>query len=525
MGNSKAIDEGKVKHVAQLARLQLSDEELQIFTKQLGDILEYMDILNKVKTEKVEPTYQVLDGTENISREDKVRKSFSQIKAVEQANFRHQGYFAVKSVFSEGSPLLKNNKVPKRKIIDKFNAALTEVNSKGTVGHKDLFMTEGVNTTAGSSVLGEYIAHYNSTVVGLLEGAGHKTKYKLNQDAWGHGSSGENSDFGPTKNPWDTQRVAGGSSSGSGASIGSGMVKVATGTDTCGSIRMPASYCNATGIKPTYGALSRYGVIAFASSLDCPGLIAGSVSELRKYFDIVNKSDFHDATSQSRTREKLSRKKVKTIGIPKEMFSEGIDLEVKELVYDAKDKLESEGYKIKEVSLPHSKYGIAAYYIIAPTETSSNLARYDGVRYGGGRDKFGPEAKRRIMLGTYASSAGYSAKYYEKAAKVRTLIRNDFDKAFSGVDVILAPTSPIPPFKIGEKSADPLQLYLMDVYMAPGSLAGIPSLALPCGFSESGLPVGMQLMGPRWSEDSLFDLGEEYQKLTNWHTRKPNLKG
>ena len=300
-------------------------------------------------------------------------------------------------------------------------------------------------------------------------------------------------------------------------------VEVATGTDTCGSIRMPSNYTNICGIKPTYGALSRYGVIAFASSLDCPGLFARSVAKLKTVFSQVVGFDSKDPTSQSQARNKITSKKIKTIGLPQEFFTQGLNSEIKNLIKAAAKLLEDKGYLLKTVSLPHSAYGIAAYYLIAPTETCSNLARYDGVRYGQGRSDFGPEAKRRIMLGSFAASAGYAARYYAKAAKIRTLIIQDFDRAFKEVDVMMAPVAPTPPFKIGEKTDNPLEMYLSDIYAAPASLAGLPCLAIPCGFSKNKLPVGMQLIGPRWSEPALFELGEEYQKITNWHLKKPKL--
>ncbi len=318
-------------------------------------------------------------------------------------------------------------------------------------------------------------------------------------------------------------RVPGGSSSGSGVEVAISDVEIALGTDTCGSVRMPANYCNICGIKPTYGALSRYGLIAFASSLDCPGLLARSVVKLKTVFKQVAGFDPKDPTSQSPSRHKSVSKKIKTIGLPQEFFTSGLNPEINILIQSAADLLKQQGYSVKIVSLPHSPYGIAAYYLIAPTETCSNLARFDGVRYGLDRSYFGPEAKRRIMLGAFASSAGYTAKYYAKAAQIRTLIINDFVKVFKQVDVILAPVAPLPPFKINEKSNNPLEMYLADIYAAPASLAGLPSLALPCGFTKNKLPVGMQLIGPRWSESILFALGEQYQKITKWHLQKPKL--
>ncbi|MEA3355495.1 MAG: Asp-tRNA(Asn)/Glu-tRNA(Gln) amidotransferase subunit GatC [Patescibacteria group bacterium] len=510
-----------VRHVAKLANLPVSLKEEKLFSKQFKQILGYIEKLNQIDTSKVSPTYQTLNGQTNIWRQDKIEKSLTQKQALSQTSKTHKGYFLVNDVFSTKKTTQKPNIKPRRRI-DKLNAILTKVNPNGTVGHKDLFCTKNIETTAGSNLLSGYKPQYSATVVKLLEESGLVTKYKLNQDAWGHGSSGENSDFGPTQNPWDTTTVPGGSSSGSGAALASNKIDLATGTDTCGSIRMPSCYCNLTGIKPTYGAVSRYGVIAFASSLDCPGLMARSAKELKKAFDLINKEDKKDATTQIEKRNKTKLKPIKTIGIPKEFLSGGIDKSIKEKILNATKTLKENGYKVTNISLPHAEYGIATYYIIAPTETSSNLARYDGVRFGNPRSYFGPEAKRRIMLGSFVSSAGYSAKYYEKAARVRTLIIKDFKKAYSQVDAILAPVSPISPFKIGEKVSDPLQLYLMDIFTAPASLSGLPSISLPCGFVNN-LPIGMQLIGPRWSEANLFNLAKTYQKLTNWHLKNPKL--
>lgn len=511
-----------VKHLAELVNLELTDQEVNLYTGQFEQILNYIDQLEKVKTDNVLPTYQTLDETVNVWREDKVKPGLTQKQALANAEKTYQGYFVAPDVFVQKKSLGKVVIKP-RKQLDVYNAILTKVDPKGTVGHKDLFCTEGVETTAGSNVLAGFLPPYSATIVSRMEKQGLKTKFKLNQDAWGHGSSGENSDFGPTKNPWNKKLVAGGSSSGSVVEVALDEVEVATGTDTCGSIRMPASYCNSSGIKPTYGALSRYGVISFASSLDCPGFLARSVQKLREVFSLVNAADPQDSTSQSRARNQSAPKKIKTIGIPEEFFGKGLDPQVKRLVLKAADDLKKVGFKIKNISLPHAQFGISAYYIIAPTETSSNLARYDGVRFGQDRRYFGAEAKRRIMLGCFCSSAGYSARYYEKAARVRTLIVNDFKAVFKEVDAVLGPVAPTPPYAIGEKVADPLKLYLMDVYAAPASLAGLPSLALPCGFTKDKLPVGLQLIGPRWGETELFVVGEQYQKITNWHCQKPKL--
>ena len=518
MADSRKISEDKVRHVAKLAHLTLSEIEVETYTKQLSAVLDYIEELEGVDTSNVKPTFQVIDGLENVLREDKVEKSFTSEKALSQAGNTHGNYFVADHVFSQ--KFSKKGKDIKRRKLDKYNAILTKVNDEGVVGHKDLFMTEDVETTAASHVLDGYKAHYSSTVVELLEKAGYKTKYKLNNDAWGHGASGENSDYGPTKNPWDESMVAGGSSSGSAAAVALGDVDVATGTDTGGSIRLPANFCNVTSIKPSFGGLSRYGVIAFGSSLDCPSLISCSAKNLKKYFKEVFKRDDYDSNTKSPQREK-KQNEIKNIGVIKQFNRKDNHPDIQKSFNKALGVFKASGYKIEPVSLPNAELGVAVYYIIAPVEIASNLARYDGVRFGNGRQYFGDEAKRRIMLGAYASSEGYADKYYEKAAKVRTLIIEEFEKVFKNFDALIAPVSPILPFKIGEKSDDPLQLYLVDVYLSAISLAGLPSMALPCGFSKTGLPIGVQIIGPRWSENCLFDAAEKYQELTDWHKRKP----
>ncbi|MDZ7587353.1 MAG: amidase family protein, partial [Patescibacteria group bacterium] len=411
-----------------------------------------------------------LDNTTNVWREDKLQpeRSLTQDQALSQAKKVYQGFFVADHVFSLQNLTLKPKKIHRPKI-DKYNATLTLVDKTGNLGIKDLFCTQGIETTAGSNVLAGYLPQYSSTVIKKLTAKNYKIKNKLNQDAWGHGSSGENSDFGPTKNPWDLSRVAGGSSSGSAVAVAISDVEIATGTDTCGSIRMPANFTNICGIKPTYGALSRYGVIAFASSLDCPGLFAANIHKLKKAFNQAVSADPYDATSQSHLRKKHSPLPIRTIGLPKEFYAKGLNQEIKKAILAAAAQFKKLGIKITPVSLPHSHYGIAAYYLIAPTETCSNLSRYDGARYGQDRSYFGAEAKRRIMLGAFAASAGYASRYYNKAAKVRTLIIQDFTQVFQKVDAILAPVAPMPPFKLGEKTSNPLEMYLADVYAAPAS--------------------------------------------------------
>jgi len=382
------------------------------------------------------------------------------------------------------------------------------------VAHKDLFLTKGIRTTAASKVLENYIPTYSATVVKRIEKAGAITIGKTNCDAWAHGASGENSDFGPTKNPWNKEYVPGGSSSGSAVSVASQFSLISTGTDTGGSIRQPANFCGVVGFKPTYGAVPRYGVVAMASSLDAVGHFGMSVEDVEQVFKITRGTDKKDSTV---TDEKETKTKNKfKIGIPKEYFIKGLDSEVGESVREAAKVLEKEGIQLVDVSLPHTKYAISVYYIVQPAEVSSNLGRYDGVRYGNGRETFGDEAKRRIMLGTYVLSAGYYDAYYLKAQKVRSRIIEDFKKVFEEVDIILAPVSPTPAFKLGEKAQDPLQMYLADVLTVAVNVAGIPAISIPSGFSKKGLPLGFQLMGPRFSEQKLFEIGKKYQKAVKW---------
>ncbi len=382
------------------------------------------------------------------------------------------------------------------------------------VSHKDLFLTKGIRTTAASKVLDSFVPEYSATVVERMEKAGAIMIGKTNCDAWAHGASGENSDFGPTKNPWNKDYVPGGSSSGSAAAVAAGLSPISTGTDTGGSIRQPANFCGVVGLKPTYGAVSRYGIIAMASSLDCPGVFGNTVSDIETVFNVIKGEDGYDSTVVNYKSQKTNHKM--RIGIPKEYFVEGVDKEVEESVLEASQVFKKEGIELVDVSLPHTKYAIDVYYIVQPAEVSSNLGRYDGIRYGNGRETFGDEAKRRIMLGTYVLSAGYYDAYYLKAQKVRRKIIEDFDTAFEKVDAILAPVSPTPAFKLGEKANDPLKMYLADIFTAPANVAGIPGLAVPSDFTKGRLPLGFQLLGPRFSEEILFELGKIYQKTVNY---------
>jgi aspartyl-tRNA(Asn)/glutamyl-tRNA(Gln) amidotransferase subunit A len=387
-----------------------------------------------------------------------------------------------------------------------------------TLIHKDIFVTKGVRTTAASKVLEDYVPAYSGTVVKKLAEAGTVLIGKANCDAWAHGSSGENSDFGNTKNPWNTEYTPGGSSSGSGASIAANFGLVATATDTCGSTRLPGNYCYSVALKPTYGAVSRYGVIAMASSLDTVGHITHSVADSELVFKVTKGEDGFDSTVKNPYPEDFAptKKSKFRIGIPKEFFVEGIDDSIRKNINEVIEVYKREGVEFVDVSLPSTKYGISVYYIIQPAEVSSNLGRFDGIRFGNSRESFGSEAKRRIMLGTYVLSAGYYDAYYAKAMKVRSKIISEVNNAFDEVDAMIAPVAPTPPFKLGEKVDDPLKMYLTDVYAATANLSGIPSLAMPSGFTDNNLPLGFQLMGPRFSEPNLFELGKLYEKATGY---------
>lgn len=395
-------------------------------------------------------------------------------------------------------------------------------------GTKDMFLTKGVKTTAASNVLKDYIPPYSSTAVERLEESGAISLGKLNCDAWAHGSTGENSDFGKTLNPYDKTVVPGGSSSGSAAAVAADLVPFSTGTDTGGSIRLPASFTNTVGLKPTYGLVPRYGVISMASSLDSIGHFAKTVKETAEILDITKGPDGFDSTvSDIKTQDYTLNigKEIKglRIGVPKEYISEGLTEDVKASFEKSLKVLENLGAEIVETSLPHTEDGIAVYYIIQPSEVSSNLARFDGIRYGNDRTFFGKEAKRRIMLGTFTLSSGYYDAYYKKAMQVRTLIKQDFDIAFKDIDVLVSPVSPTPPWKFGEKTDDPLSMYLSDALTVPANLAGIPGLAVPAGFSKDNLPIGIQFLGPQFSEELLFQAGFAYEQETKFYERKPNL--
>lgn len=394
------------------------------------------------------------------------------------------------------------------------------------VAVKDVIVTRGIRTSAGSKILENFIPPYESTVTQRLLDNGMGIIGKTNCDEFAMGSSGENSAYGPTKNPHDQERVPGGSSSGSAAAVAADMCVFALGSDTGGSIRQPASFCGVVGLKPTYGLVSRYGLIAYASSLDTIGPITKSVEDAALVLGWISGPDGYD--SNCNQNFKFNEKKLESnikqlrLGVPKEYFDTGLDSRVRRSIETAIKKLEELGAKTVEVNLPHSKYAIAAYYIIATSEASSNLARYDGIRFGGTRDLFGDEVKRRIMLGTFSLSVGYWDDYYAQAARVRRLICQDFAKAFAKCDVVIGPVSPTVAWKLGEKVDDPLSMYLSDIYTVPANLAGIPGLSVPCGLAD-GLPVGLQILGPQWSEEIILRTGYAYEQATEWHKEKPKL--
>lgn len=392
---------------------------------------------------------------------------------------------------------------------------------------KDLFTTKDLRTTAGSKIIENYNPPYGATVVGKLKAAGALIIGKTNEDAWGHGSSGENSDYFPTKNPYDLERVPGGSSSGSAAAVASGQCLAAAGTDTGSSVRLPAAFCNLVGIKPTYGRVSRYGIIAMASSFDTIGHLTRTVYDNALILSVTAGKDPLDATSVDKnvpdyTENLMQSLKGKKIGVVKEYLVEGVDKGVVEITNRAIETLKNLGASVSEISLPHTKYAMACYYILVPSEVSSNLAKFDGIRFGKERAAFGAEAKRRIMLGTYTLSSGYYNAYYLKAAKVRTLIKDDFDSAFLKVDLILAPSSPTPPFKIGEKSGSPLQMYLSDAFVCPINIAGLPAVNVPAGFIGE-LPVGIQLIGPQFSEEQLYQAAYAFETETEFYKRRSSV--
>jgi len=429
---------------------------------------------------------------------------------------------------------------------DQVDAALAAGRDAGPlagvpIGLKDIFVTRGLETTAGSKILRGFVPPYESTVSTRLAAAGAIALGKLNMDEFAMGSSNENSAFKPVHNPWDLERVPGGSSGGSAASVAASLCAGSLGTDTGGSIRQPASLCGIAGMKPTYGRVSRYGVIAFASSLDHPGPFGRTVEDVAALLEIIAGHDELDATSipspAGRYRQACAAGLAgMRVGVPEEYFQSGMDPEVEAAVREAIDQIARVGAKLVPVSLPHTKYAVATYYLVCTAEASSNLARYDGVRFGHRTaeassldelyaktrgEGFGVEPKRRIVLGTYVLRSGYYEAYYGKALRVRRKIYDDFRAVFDKCDVLATPTSPTAAFKLGERQADPLQMYLADIYTVAPALAGVPALSQCCGFTKNNLPIGLQIIGPPLGEEAVFRVGGEYQRRTDWHKRLP----
>ena len=408
------------------------------------------------------------------------------------------------------------------------------------VAHKDIFCTDGVKTTCSSKMLDNFIAPYDAHVVTLLKKAGMPILGKTNMDEFAMGSSSESSYFGPTKNPWDLNAVPGGSSGGAAAVIAANLAPMATGTDTGGSIRQPASFCGITGIKPTYGTVSRFGIIAYASSFDQAGPMTRSAEESAWMLNAMSEFDQRDSTCLERDRPDFAAELENSleglkVGVPAEYFGEGLDPEVEAIVKEAIAEVEKLGATTVPVSLPNKDLAVPSYYVLAPAEASSNLSRYDGVRFGyrcenptdlqdlykrSRSEGFGAEVKRRIMVGAYALSAGYYDAYYLKAQRLRRMVRDDFTKAFEHCDVIMGPVAPTPAFNIGEKTDDPTSMYLADLYTIPVNLGGFPGLSVPAGFAN-GRPVGLHMVGPYFSEAKLLNIGHQYQQITDWHKQTP----
>ncbi|MTI14814.1 Asp-tRNA(Asn)/Glu-tRNA(Gln) amidotransferase subunit GatA [Sansalvadorimonas verongulae] len=424
------------------------------------------------------------------------------------------------------------------------DAAITAGNASPLTGipfaHKDLFCTEGVKTSCGSKMLDNFIAPYESTVTANFKDAGAVMLGKLNMDEFAMGGSNENSFYGPAKNPWNRNMIPGGSSGGSAVAVAARLSAAATGTDTGGSVRQPASMCGITGLKPTYGRVSRWGMVAFASSLDQAGPMARSAEDAAMMLNVMAGFDPKDSTCMDRavpdyTATLNEPLKGLRIGLPKEYFAEGLDSRVEQVVRDAVAEYEKLGATVKEISLPRNHHSVAAYYVIAPAEASANLSRFDGVRFGyrcedpkdledlykrSRAEGFGSEVKNRILVGAYALSAGYYDAYYAKAQKIRRLIRDDFLAAFNDVDVIMGPTAPTPAFPIGDKSNDPVAMYLGDIFTISANLAGLPAMSVPAGLVD-GLPVGLQIIAPHFEEARLLNAGHQFQQATDWHLRKP----
>lgn len=426
------------------------------------------------------------------------------------------------------------------------DAAIAKGNVHGLTGiplaQKDIFCTQGVRTTCASKMLDNFIPPYDATVIEKFNHTGAVILGKTNMDEFAMGSSNENSHYGAVKNPWDVERIPGGSSGGSAAAVAARLAPAATGTDTGGSIRQPAALCGITGLKPTYGRVSRFGMIAFASSLDQGGPMTQTAEDSALMLNVMAGHDPKDSTSINKdvpdyTATLNDSIKGLKIGLPKEYFENSLEASVKSAIEASIKTYESLGAEMVEISLPHTEYSALAYYVIAPAECSSNLARYDGVRYGyrckdpvdlddlykrSRNEAFGKEVKRRVMVGTYVLSSGYYDAYYRKAQKIRRQIRDDFVKAFEKVDVILTPATPTPAFKIGEKNKDPIAMYLSDVFTIATNLAGLPGLSMPAGFSENKLPIGVQLIGNLFEEAKLLNVAHQFQQTTDWHSEMPS---
>jgi len=481
--------------------------------------------------------FSIHELTEVYSRKEvsPVEVTQAYLNIIEELNSKLNAYISVTANLA-----LEQARAAEKKIASGNQTALTGV----PLAIKDLICTKGVATTCGSKILANFVPPFDGTVSAKLRESGAVFLGKTNMDEFAMGSSNEHSAFGPALNPWDTTRVPGGSSGGSAVACAAKLCAGALGSDTGGSIRQPAGYCGVVGLKPTYGRVSRFGLVAFASSLDQIGPITRNVTDSALLMNILAGYDPADSTSAPQPvpnyLESLTQElKGLRIGLPKEYFIEGLEAEVESKIRAAVRAMEAEGAELVEISLPHTEYAVAAYYIIAPAEASSNLARYDGVKYGLRNTEktnlmemylatrsngFGPEVTRRIMIGTYVLSAGYYDAYYKKATQVRSLIRRDFDTAFEKCDVIACPVTPTTAFEIGEKIDDPLKMYLSDIFTLATNLAGIPGISVPCGLSEKGLPIGIQFLGNHFREDTLFRVAYSYEQISEFNLNRLQLQ-
>lgn len=457
----------------------------------------------KLKSKEISAVDLVKEAYENISKHEKQINSFITLRD-------------------------KNEVLKEAEILDnKRNSDVSSIYGIPFV-MKDAYITKGIRTTAASKVLGDYLPQYSATVYQKLLDSGAILIGKNNMDAWGHGGTNENSDYGPVKNPWDVARVAGGSGGGTASAISMRMTAFGIGEDTGGSIRAPACWTNTVGLKVSYGRVSRYGCIAYASSFDTVGPSGKTVEDCAYVLQEIAGVDSKDTTSSpslvpNYTESLLKSIKGVTIGIPEDFFGEGLDRDIYKTIFEAIDVYKSLGAVIKKVKFSLLDYAIPVYYLIGPSETSSNLGRYDGLRYGAGRENFTAESSRRIMIGTYALSSGYYDAYYKRAQQVRTLFIDEYSKMLSECDVLLTPVTPYSPTKIGELMSDTLKNLLVDIYNVSVNIVGVPSLALPCGFDKNNLPIGMQIVGSMFSEELLLRIGHAYQKETSWHKQKPTM--